>query len=141
MIQSETTNLHECVVSGSQGIYKLTWPQLNITCHCDRIKESNDHEVKAEVRLTSSRPTSAGHLRAGRLNLTSTTARNSFAKSLAARDSDVDWDLILEQVCVAVLQEWRSGNAVVQLEGNMDAPGLADKWLVSGIIQLNNPNN
>ena len=139
MIQSETTNLHECVVSGSQGIYKLTWPQLNITCHCDRIKESNDHEVKAEVRLTSSRPTSAGHLRAGRLNLTSTTARNSFAKSLAARDSDIDWDLILEQICVAVLLEWRSGNAVVQLEGNMDAPGLADKWLVSGIIQLNNP--
>ena len=75
----------------------------------------------------------------GRLNLTSTTARNSFAKSLAARDSDIDWDLILEQICVAVLQEWRSGNAVVQLEGNMDAPGLADKWLVSGIIQLNNP--
>jgi len=138
LIQSDTTNLHECVVSGSQGIYKLTWPQLSISAAIDRIKESSDHEVKAEVKLTSSRPTSAGHLRAGRLNLTSTTARNSFAKSLAARDSEVEWDIILEQICIAVLAEWRQGSPMVELDGNMDVPELA-KWLIQPIIQLNNP--
>ena len=130
--------LYESVISGSNGIYRITWPNLNITGNIDRIKESSDHEVKAEVKITSSRPTSAGHLRGGRLNLTSTTARNSMAKSLMARDSDVDWDLIMEQLSVAVLQEWRSGNPVVELDGNVDVPALA-KWLVEPLIQLNNP--
>ena len=139
--ETQTTNsLHECVVSGSQGIYKMTWPQLSISAAIDRIKESN-HEVKAELSISSSRITSPGHLRSGRINLTSTTARNSFAKSLSQRDSDPDisWDLILEQIAVAILQEHRSGNPVVELDGNMDAPALDNKWVVSGIVQKNNP--
>jgi ribosomal protein L9 len=140
--QDETTttnNLHECEVSGSNGIYKLTWPQLHITAHIDRIKESSDHEVKAELRFTSGRPTSSGHLRAGRLNLTSPAARNTFAKALLARDADVDWDLVLEQVSRAVLQEWREGNPVVELDGTVDVLAQSNKWLIEPIIQLNNP--
>ncbi len=130
--------LYESVISGSNGIYRITWPNLNITGDINRIKESSDHELKCELKLTSSRPTSAGHLRGGRLNLTSPAARNTFAKSLAARDSDVDWDLIMEQISVAVLQEWRQGSPMVELDGNIDVPALA-KWLVQPIIQLNNP--
>jgi len=136
-LNQDVTSLHESVISGSNGIYKLTWPQLHITAHIDRIKESN-HEVKCEVKLTSSRPTSSGHLRGGRLNLTSPAARNTFAKSLAARDSDVDWDLIMEQISVAVLNLWRQGSPMVELDGNIDVPALA-KWLITPIIQLNNP--
>ena len=133
-----TNNLHECEISGSQGIYKMTWPALSIVAEIDRIKESN-HEVKAELSISSSRITSPGHLRSGRINLTSTAARHSFAKSLLARESDVDWDLIMEQVAVTILQEHRSGNPVVELDGNMDAPALDNKWVVSGIVQKNNP--
>ena len=137
-MNQDATNLHECVVSGSNGIYKLTWPQLNVTAHIDRIKESSDHEVKAEVKFISARPTSSGHLRSGRLNLTSPAARNTFAKSLTARDSEVDWDVIMEQICVAILDEWRQGSPVVELDGKMDVPAQA-KWLIQPIIQLNNP--
>ena len=133
-----TNNLHECEISGSQGIYKMTWPALSIVAEIDRIKESN-HEVKAELSISSSRITSPGHLRSGRINLTSTTARNSFAKSLMPRDSDIDWDLIMEQVAVSILREHRSGSPVQLLNGNMDAPALDNKWVVSGIVQKNNP--
>ena len=91
-------------MAGGHGLYSLSWPQLNITARVDRIKESTDHEVKGEVQLTSTRPTSAGHLRAGRLNITSPSARNTFGKSLAARDAGVDWDKVLEQLCMAVLR-------------------------------------
>ena len=116
----------------------MTWPALSIVAEIDRIKESN-MEVKAELSISSSRITSPGHLRSGRINLTSTTARNSFAKSLMTRDSDIDWDLIMEQVAVSILREHRSGSPVQLLNGNMDAPALDNKWVVSGIVQKNNP--
>jgi hypothetical protein len=125
-------------MAGSHGLYSLSWPQLNITARVDRIKESTDHEVKGEVQLTSTRPTSAGHLRAGRLNITSPSARNTFGKSLAARDAGVDWDKVLEQLCMAVLREWRQGSPVVQLDGQVDVRAQA-KWLIEPLIQLNNP--
>ena len=129
---------YEFEMAGSHGLYSLSWPQLNITARVDRITESTDHEVKGEVQLVSNRPTSSGHLRAGRLNITSPSARNTFGKSLAARDSGVDWDKVLEQLCMAVLQEWRQGSPVVQLDGQVDVKAQA-KWLIDPIIQLNNP--
>jgi hypothetical protein len=104
----------------------------------DRIKESSDHEVKGEVQFTSARPTSAGHLRSGRLNLTSPAARNTFGKALATRDSELDWDRVMEQLCTAVLDKWRHGSPVVVLDGNVDVTAQA-KWLVDPIIQLHNP--
>ena len=58
---------------------------------------------------------------------------------MLARDSDVDWDLVLEQVSRAVLQEWRQGTPLVTLDGNMDVLAQSNKWLIEPIIQLNNP--
>ncbi len=116
----------------------MAWPEWNISAQIDRIKETSDHEVKAEVKLTSARPTSAGHLRSGRLNLTSPASRNSFAKSLTARDSEVDWDTVMEQLCMAVLEDWRKGAPLVELDGNVDVKAQA-KWLIQPLIQVNNP--
>ena len=116
----------------------MAWPEWNVTAQIDRIKETSDHEVKAEVKLTSARPTSSGHLRSGRLNLTSPASRNSFAKSLMARDSEVDWDEVMEQLCMAVLEDWRKGTPLIELDGNVDVKAQA-KWLIEPIIQLNNP--
>ena len=137
-MNQDAPNLHEFDLSGNNGIYKLAWPQIHVKAHIDRIKESSDHEVKAEVKLTSARPTSSGHLRSGRVNLTSPASRNSFAKSLAARDSEVDWDTVMEQLCMAVLEDWRQGSPLGELDGNMDVQAQA-KWLIEPIIQLNNP--
>ena len=135
---SPDANLYEFELAGRAGIYELAWPQLNVTAKVERIKESSDHEVKAEVALVSTRPTSAGHLRAGRLNLTSPSARNTFARSLAARDSEVDWDKVMEQLCITILSEWREGTPAVLLTGQSDVQASV-KWLVEPIIQLNNP--
>ena len=134
----DSANLYEFELAGRAGIYELAWPQLNVTAKVERIKESSDHEVKAEVALVSTRPTSAGHLRAGRLNLTSPSARNTFARSLTARDSEVDWDKVMEQLCITVLAEWREGTPAVLLTGQSDVQASV-KWLVEPIIQLNNP--
>ena len=137
-MNQDSANLYEFELAGRSGIYELAWPQLNVTAKVERIKESSDHEVKAEVQLISTRPTSAGHLRAGRLNLTSPSARNTFARSLTARDSDVDWDKVLEQLCMTVLGEWREGTPAVLLTGQSDVQASV-KWLIEPIVQLNNP--
>ena len=134
----EAPNHHEFEISGTNGIYYLSWPNLHIEARVDRIKESSDHEVKGEVQFTSSRPMSAGHLRAGRLNLTSPAARNTFGKALAARDSELDWDRVMEQLCASVLGRWRHGTPVVVLDGNVDVEAQA-KWLIEPLIQLHNP--
>lgn len=135
-VQSPT--LYDFEIDGDVGIYLIDWPELHIRARVDRIKESSDHEVKAEVKIDSARPTSAGHLRAGRLNLTSPSARNSFGKSLAARDSEVDWDKVMEQLSLSVLDLWRRGSPVVELRGDVDVKAL-DKWLIQPIIQIQNP--
>ena len=135
---SPDANLYEFELAGRTGIYELAWPQLNISAKVERIKEGSDHEVKAEISLLSTRPTSAGHLRGGRLNLTSPSARNTFARSLASRDGDVDWDKVLEQLCLAVLGEWREGSPAVMLTGQSDVQASV-KWLIEPIVQLNNP--
>ena len=135
--ETNTKNFKIDPTSGN-GIYKFHWESELIDARVDRIKESTDHEVKGEVLIESRRPTSAGHLVSGRLNLTSPTTRKAFARSLKDRDSEVDWDKIMEQLCVAVLDEWRRGSPEVLLDGNTDVEAQA-KWLVEPIIQLNNP--
>ena len=138
ILNQDTPNQHEFEISGSSGIYHLSWPELHLDVRVDRIKESSDHEVKGEVQFTSSRPTSAGHLRSGRLNLTSPAARNTFGKALSSRDSEVDWDRVMEQLCTAVLDKWRHGSPVVVLDGKVDVTAQA-KWLIDPIVQLHNP--
>ena len=125
-------------LEGDHGIYTLKWLNLNITIHVDRIKESSDYEVKGEVKVISERVTSSGHLRTTRLNFTSSSARHTFAKSLDARDSDVDWDTVIEQLCEGVLDRYRKGSPVVVLDGTTDVEAHVT-WVVDPIIQQKNP--
>jgi hypothetical protein len=133
----QNDNIDDFSLSGRDGIYHLEWPRLHVEARVDRIREAHDHEVKGEILVVSSRPTSAGHLRQGRIILTSPASRKTMAKSLGERDPDVDWDALLEQLCVATLSEWRTGSPVVQLE-QVDVQAQA-RWLIEPILQLHNP--
>ena len=136
--EQPSQNLSDITFTGDNGIYKITWNELNITAEIDRIKETSDHEVKAEVWVYSKRPISEGLMGFTRLNMTSTSSRNGFAKSLAERDSEVDWHGVVVKLSQLVVDEWRGGSPAVQLSGNMDVDAQV-KWLIEPIIQLNNP--
>jgi len=131
-------DLYEFSMSGSDGQYTLVWPALHISCEVERVRPSTDHDVKGELNFTSERPASAGHLRHGRILLTSPTAKKSFAKLLEDRDSQVDWDKVLEQLCVSVIKASRAGSPEVRITGDTDVVAQA-KWLVDPVLQLNNP--
>ena len=126
------------LLSGGEGIYYLSWDKININAKVDRIREAHDYEVRAEVLLESQRPTSSGHLVGGRIILTSPTSRKTLARSLKERDQEVDWDKVIEQLCIAVLQEFRAGSPVVQLDGQSDL-SVGIPWLIKPIIQVREP--
>lgn len=102
------------------------------------MKQDGSHETKGEVTFISMRPTTSGHLRNGRLNLTSPSSKKQFAKSLTEREDQLDWDQVIEQLCVDVLRKWRSGSPVMKIDGNVDVEAQR-KWLVNPICELGHP--
>ena len=78
---TQESNLYEFQSAGSNGIYDLTWPSLHISAHVAYMKQDSSHETKGEVTFISERPTTSGHLRYGRLNLTSPASKKQFAKA------------------------------------------------------------
>ena len=129
---------HDFAITGRDGIYNIEWPSLQVVARIDKIRENSDYEVKGEVIFTSSRPTSAGHLRQGRIILTSPASRRTMVKALEERDNEVDWDRTMEQLCVAVLARHRAGSPEVELHGDADLEA-EDRWLVQPLIQVGNP--
>ena len=135
---NQESNLYEFQSTGSNGIYDLTWPNLHISAHVAYMKQDGSHETKGEVTFISMRPTTSGHLRNGRLNLTSPSSKKQFAKSLTEREDQLDWDQVIEQLCVDVLRKWRSGSPVMKIDGNVDVEAQR-KWLVNPICELGHP--
>jgi hypothetical protein len=127
------------VLSGGDGIYKLSWPELQIDIDVDRIRTDREHQVKAEVNVTSGRPNSSGHLRNGRLTLNSPSNKKSLVKSLEDRDSEIDWDTVIEQLCTSVLQQHRLGPIPVEITGDTDVKAT-DKWLIEPMLQTGHPS-
>jgi len=122
------------------GNYTLTWPELNVRATAKYFRTSHDKEVKAEIQFSSERITSQGHLRGGRVILTSPTSRNSFAKLLFDADPSVEkaeWDIIMEQLCESILTDYRSGSPEMLLTG--DAKEEQAEWLIYPLIQVENP--
>ena len=102
-------------VVSNAGIYKLTWPEHDIAIRLDRLHDRSE-AVSAEVSIKSSLPGQPSHLHQARLNLTSTTARKTLAAFLTERyGASAPWGDILEQMCVLVLEHYRTGEPPVEL--------------------------
>ena len=130
---------YEFTIEGRNGIYTVAWEAIGITALVKDMQETRDHEVKGTVTFASTNPTSAGHLRFSKLNMTSATARNGMVKSLTAKDPEIDWDTVLEQLCVSVVQSYQRGVPAVQLNDAREIKDQESPWLIEPLIQLNNP--
>ena len=129
---------YDFTMEGGAGIYELEWPQLLIKADVARLKENSDHELRGEIWIESQRPNSTGHVKQGRIILTSPSNRKQFAKTLEDRDSEVDWDQVVEQISVAVLEDWRAGTPEVAITGSV-APAQANRWLIQPLVQIGHP--
>ena len=97
------------------GVFKLEWEEEQISVRLDRLTEDSKHTVTGEITISSSVPGHRGHLHQARLNLTSTSARRTLATYLNSRAQGGDWDGIVEQACVRVLEGYREGEPLVHL--------------------------
>tara|TARA_R100000306_G_C4371933_1_gene140404 strand:+ start:137 stop:1480 length:1344 start_codon:yes stop_codon:yes gene_type:complete len=134
----ESPELYKFEISGRDGIYHAEWPNLHIGAKVNMVHRSSNHEVHAMVTFHSNRPMSAGHIKYGRLNITSVTARKSFAKECEARENSVDWDQVLEVLGISILDRFWAGTEAVELSGDLSAVEVDAKWLVNPLIQVNN---
>jgi hypothetical protein len=135
---STTQGDYDFTLEGGAGIYSLEWPQLLIKADVARLKENSDHELRGEIWIESRRPNSTGHVKQGRIILTSPSNRKQFAKALEDRDSEVDWDQIVDQLAIAVLEDWRAGIPEVAITGSL-VPTQANRWLIQPLVQVGHP--
>lgn len=93
-------------------VYKLKWDAEHITAQVDHLAESHD-TVTGEFRF-SLNGDKGGHLYMGKLNMLSAGAKDKFAKELGKR-LELDWDTVLEQACVKVIESYRKGEPCTQV--------------------------
>lgn len=85
-----------------------------IECRLDRWHESGG-DTTAEVTVLTTAPGVPPHIQQAKLNLTSHRARQDFARRCVRRFDGVDWDDLIERVCVEALAVRRRGEPVVRL--------------------------
>lgn len=111
----------------------LTWKE-GISIKVNRISSDSKHQVSGELLVQARMPgVAAPHLHQARLNMTSTTARNTLAKALTNRLESIPWSDILEQTCVKVLEAHRTGSPVLRLADIEDGVGI--QWMLKPVIQ------
>ena len=134
----ETLLQGSSTIEGDLGNYRMEWPDLHLTALISRIKDNSNNEIHGEVDIKSERPTSAGHLKGGKLNITSVDSRHKWALSLAKRDSEIDWDALLEQLYMKVKAKHREGAPIEDIEGDADVLEEDTPWIIEPILQENN---
>lgn len=100
------------VIKGITKI-KFYWHEEQLNAVVDRIHEHRrDGRVTCELTLTTEAPGYAPHLLQGQHNLASLRARADLAKLMSGRYPEANWEEILEQLSVHVLDILRTGEPV-----------------------------
>jgi hypothetical protein len=119
-----------------EGSYQLTVKSLGIQFTIDRLRRRS-HELVGELAVSCElAPARAidGFLSVADLNLSSAQARGQRAKLLATRSDtlDVDWDSLIEEMCVRTINAERQGSPARELgqftRGGGDAIIDVDGW-------------
>ncbi len=131
--------MSEPAFANGGGSYRLSWdsPEL-LTLEFERLDVTR-REFTATVRATSTAPGAAGLLHQERLNLESGISRDRFAGRLAKRTpgTGLDWDGLILQACLKVLESYRAGEPAVLLRDVTAPPGAT--WLLPPLALTRHP--
>ena len=94
--------------------YRFVWADPAVDVLIDRLREDRG-DLICEMAVRAAIPPSNGLLRQAKFNLSSATTRTAWIKDLKARQEEVDWFAVIEQVCTLSLRRWRAGEPVVDL--------------------------
>ena len=136
MSTQHEVNPYSFTMTGGLGVYDLHWPEQNITMH---VSHFTDKPLTAEVWVDSQRP-NGGHIASGTLNLLSNVAKGTFEKACARRDDGVDWYTLIEQLCTAVVRDYRKGSPEIELTGEvLKDVSFEDKWVAEPLLLADQP--
>jgi len=98
------------------GGYVFEWDNDSIRIEATRLKSHSDGRIMGEVVISTTQPGAKHpHLHQAQFNFSSSVSRDRLAKSLDGRYAEVDWGVILEQLCVYTLERVRRGEPVLTL--------------------------
>jgi len=98
------------------GGYVFEWNPDGIRIEATRLKSHTDGRVMGEVVISTTKPgVKHSHLHQAQFNFSSSVSRDRLARSLDGRYGEVDWGVILEQLCVYALERVRRGEPVLTL--------------------------
>jgi hypothetical protein len=94
----------------------FTFPQWNLNCILSRFKASREG-TSAELTIDMPHEGKLRTLTSGIINLSALVTRDRLAKRLGQLVKDtVEWDAVVETICVRGLQEYRKGEPIESLE-------------------------
>ena len=117
------------------GGYKATWHDEGIMATAERIK-SDGRGTHADIGIFYRYEQEYSIIHQAIMTLTSTNSRGTVAKRLAKQVAEVDWDNILDALCILVLHEDRQGEPVEELWGHDISP---PDYLLYPLIPLHQP--
>ena len=123
-------------LEGRNGRYIATWAGLRIKATVLSVEANRDHDLSAEVRWSSGRPTTEGHLLSGKVTLLSIQSKRTMAQSLSSREDSIDWIKVIEQFCYSLEQKERTGDPDILLT-RIDV-SARKKYLIEPLIEFNN---
>ena len=126
---TESTGTPTLKVAG--GVYHFEWAE-GITAELERFSEHRD-ELTAEVTIRSTRVPRPGLIHSARLNLMSTQTRQRLESSCQKREPDLDWQAILEQLCIMAVDRYRSGDPAIDMRSY--EPAQLGHWLLEPFVE------
>ena len=122
-------------ITGSGGQYRLDWPRLNIQAEVSHFTKERDSSLSAEVEFRSQRPNAnaSGHVLRRRVNLSNPSA--PYVKSLVEEDESLGWKHIIDQLCVAATDAYRTGAPETEIMGQIQA-APEGHWLIRPLVQV-----
>lgn len=117
--------------------YRFSWPE-GISMELDRFGDGHRGDgLGCEITVNSLLPPSPGLLHQARFNLTSSSARATLTRALAARVDGCDFAGMLEQACFLSIKRWREGDPIINLWEVEDRP--TGRWLIEPWVELGGP--
>ena len=121
---------HEETLTSELHRYNFREQEVEVTL--ENFREQRG-DVMAELTVRTARQPKPGLLHHGRLNLVSTSARQTVVKALDRYDTDFDFADMLELVCYRSLARWREGDPTIDLrETSTDA---RPRWVLEPFVE------
>lgn len=132
MNKPEMETLANCV--------KFHWGESDgfLTATVSAIHTHRDGHTSGEIEITTTAPGFKPHIVSDTLNLSSKLVRGRLAKELAIKYNHVDWDDILEYVCVSTIRHIRQGEPVEELL-RTDKDVKVQSYALRPMLPLNQP--